>query len=156
MKEIEHKFLVVSDAWKKGAAGKAVRQGFLSIDPDRTVRVRVVEDAAFLTIKGRRVGPEAFEFEYPIPVVDGEFLLEQLCLRPLIEKTRYRVEFGGLVWEIDEFHGLNEGLVVAEVELESPDQPFAKPDWVGKNVTDDHRYSNARLVERPYSSWEES
>lgn len=156
MKEIEHKFLVVSDAWKRGTTGKHVRQGFLSTDPDRTVRVRVVGDAAFLTIKGRRIGAEAPEFEYPIPVADASYLLEHLCLRPIIEKTRYLVPFGGRTWEVDEFHADNEGLVIAEIELENPEQPFVKPEWVGEDVTGDHRYSNARLVERPYSTWRDS
>jgi len=156
MREIEHKFLVVSDVWKKGATGVEVRQGFLNTDPDRTVRVRVAAGAAYLTIKGRRIGPEAPEFEYPIPVTDAEYVLEHLCLRPLIEKTRYRVDFGGHTWEVDEFHGVNQGLVIAEIELERAGQPFEKPDWVGEDVTGDPRYSNARLVERPYSTWKKS
>jgi CYTH domain-containing protein len=152
--EIEKKFLVTSDAWKRGARATPYRQGYLSTDPERTVRIRLQGRDGKLTIKGRKVGGAAPEFEYDLPEEDARFLLENLCLRPLVEKTRYHVGAAdGHVWEVDEFHGANDGLVVAEIELDAPDEPFDKPDWVGKEVTADSRYTNARLVERPYSTW---
>lgn len=150
--EIERKFLVVSDAWRHGARGVSLRQGYLCTDPDRTVRVRLQGDEGRLTIKGRRRGAEAPEFEYAIPAADAARLLD-LCAAPPIEKTRYRVPHAGVVWEVDEFHGPNAGLVVAEVELERADQPIVPPSWIGREVTDDPGYSNARLSERPFSTW---
>jgi adenylate cyclase len=152
--EIEKKFLVTSDAWKRGGRGTLYRQGYLSTDPERTVRVRLQGSEGKLTIKGRKVGDAAPEFEYDIPTSDARFLLEKLCLQPLVEKTRYELRAGdGLVWEVDEFHGANEGLVVAEIELDAADDPFDKPEWVGKEVTGDSRYTNARLVQNPFSTW---
>jgi CYTH domain-containing protein len=151
--EIERKFLVRSEDWKPGAVGVPYRQGYLCRQAARTVRVRVAGGQAYLTIKGQAQGITRLEYEYPIPLADAQDLLEQLCLKPLIEKTRYRLEFGGRVWEVDEFAGENQGLVVAEVELESPDQPLELPDWVGEEVTHDPRYLNANLVEQPFSRW---
>lgn len=153
-KEIERKFLVVGDQWRKDAEGTRYRQGFLSTDPDRTVRVRVSATArARLTVKGRTHGATRDEYEYEIPVVDANEMLERLALRPLIEKTRYRVEVSGLTWEVDVFHGVNEGLVLAEVELGSEDQELERPDWCGEEVTGDARYYNASLVSHPYREW---
>ncbi len=151
--EIEKKFLLTSSAWKHGAAGELYRQGYLSIDPKRTVRIRVIGENAILTIKGEKHGDTAPEFEYPIPLEDAIKLLDQLCQRPLIEKTRYKIHDKGHLWEIDEFHGENKGLVVAEIELKEENEPFAKPEWIGKEVTRDLRYTNARLVEHPYTKW---
>ena len=153
MREIERKFLVTSDAWKRGARSFAVSQGFLSTDKDRTVRVRRVGDKGYLTVKGRTVGATRPEYEYEIPVPDAEEMLESLCMRPLIEKTRFLVEHGGHTWEVDEFFGDNAGLVVAEIELESEDEAFERPDWLGEEVTDDARYYNANLIQNPFSSW---
>lgn len=150
--EIERKFLVVSDDWRAGARGVPLRQGYLSTDPGRIVRVRLEGDEGRLTVKGARRGASALEFEYAIPAEDVPRLLD-LCRTPPIEKTRYRVPYGGLVWEVDEFHGQNAGLVVAEVEVERADQPIDRPRWVGQEVTGDPRYSNARLSERPFSTW---
>lgn len=155
-REIERKFLLKDDAWRPGASGKAYRQGYLSIEPDRTVRVRVAGDAAFLTVKGRPQGASRAEYEYPLPLADAVEMLDRLCLRPLIEKIRYRVPYGGLVWEIDEFSGDNAGLVVAEVELEAEDQAIALPPWVGREVTSDPRYANSSLVARPFASWRDA
>jgi CYTH domain-containing protein len=152
-REIERKFLVTSDAWRIGAEGKIYRQGYLSLDVDRTVRVRVAGDQGFLTVKGRSVGASRAEYEYPIPVAHAEEMLDRLCLRPLIEKTRYRVAHEGLVWEVDAFAGENAGLVVAEVELEAEDQVVALPPWVGREVTSDPRYANGSLVQRPFATW---
>jgi adenylate cyclase len=149
--EIERKFLVVSRAWKT-VPGILYRQGYLNRDPARTVRVRMAGDAAFLTVKGISHGATRAEFEYPIPVQDAHALLA-LCEGPQVEKMRYRVDHRGTLWEVDEFSGDNTGLVVAEVELESEDQPFAKPDWLGEEVTHDARYFNSSLVSRPFNTW---
>jgi adenylate cyclase len=151
-REIERKFLVVGDAWREGAVGTLYRQGYLSRETGRTVRVRVAGDAAYLTIKGPVEGIARAEFEYPIPAEDVDALLE-LCDGPPIEKCRHIVPFGGLRWEVDEFLGANAGLVVAEIELESEDQEFARPPWLGREVSDDPRYFNSRLVEFPFSAW---
>jgi adenylate cyclase len=151
--EIERKFLVRSEAWKTGAVGQVLRQGFLSTDPDRTVRVRVVGDRGYLTVKGRTEGLVRAEFEYPIPGDEAGALLDRLCLRPLIEKTRYRIQHGGRLWEVDEFAGENRGLVLAEVELDDPAAEVNLPPWAGKDVSDDPRYYNANLVLHPFSTW---
>ncbi|MGQ0600458.1 MAG: CYTH domain-containing protein [Anaerolineales bacterium] len=151
--EIERKFIVVGEGWRAGATGVRYRQGYLSTETGATVRVRLAGDEAFLTIKGARVGLGRPEFEYPLPRADAEYMLDQLCRKPLIEKDRYRVQHGGLVWEVDEFLAENEGLLVAEVELESEDQPVALPEWVGPEVSTDVRYTNAYLVSHPYNTW---
>lgn len=150
-REIERKFLIKGSAWRHAGAVR-LRQGFLNSDQERTVRVRSVDDKAYLTIKGIAVGATRLEFEYEIPWEDAKQLLN-ICEKPLIEKDRYRVEEGGVVWEIDEFFGENYGLIIAEVELESEDQPFTKPDWVGDEVTGDPRYFNSNLVRKPYTKW---
>ena len=154
-KEIERKFLVTGEAWRKGEVSD-YRQGYLSIDKQRTVRIRVAGDMARLTIKGISEGATRAEYEYPIPVADAKSMLETLCLRPLIEKRRYRIRHGGMTWEIDEFLGENAGLIIAEIELETVQQPFDKPSWVGEEVTSDPRYYNANLVTRPYTTWEKA
>ncbi len=156
--EIERKFLLKDSSWKHDARGLRMRQAYLSTDPDRTVRVRVVEVAsnqhqAWLTIKGRSKGPVRAEFEYPIPAQDAGEMIDTICLRPAIEKTRFRVDHQGDLWEIDEFSGDNAGLVVAEIELEFADQAFAIPPWLGQEVTDDPRYTNSSLTLRPFKVW---
>ncbi len=151
--ETERKFLVRSSVWKKGAVGVRYRQGYLCRQEARTVRVRVAGDTGYLTIKGVAEGITRLEYEYPIPLAEASELLDQLCLKPLIEKTRYRIEYRGRVWEVDEFAGENQGLVVAEVELEFPDQALELPGWVGEEVTQDPRYLNANLVEHSFSRW---
>ncbi len=151
--EIERKFLVVGDAWRQGAIGVLYRQGYLCTTPERTARVRVAGDKGYLTVKGSRTGVSRLEFEYSIPLEDAQAMLDALCVRPLIEKTRYRIKHGGLVWEVDEFAGENAGLVIAEVELEREDQEVSLPAWVGKEVSADDRYSNSCLAERPFSTW---
>ncbi len=149
--EIERKFLVCGDAWR--AAEKVPYcQGYLSRERTCTVRVRIAGDLAFLTVKGPTVGITRSEFEYAIPVDDARDLLE-LCAKPFVEKYRRVIEYRGSVWEVDEFLGANRGLVVAEIELLSPDQSFERPDWVGEEVTDDPRYRNANLCANPYNSW---
>ena len=149
--EIERKFLVTSDGYRCGTSS-LYRQGYLNTDPDRTVRVRITGDTAALTIKGRTTGATRPEFEYPIPFEEAEELLA-LCERPLIEKRRWLVPFEGMTWEVDEFFGDNDGLVVAEIELADESQKFAIPAWIGDEVTDDPRYFNANLARQPYSTW---
>jgi len=149
--EIERKFLVVGDAWR-AAPAVFYSQGYLNRDKERTVRVRIAGDEAFLTIKGVSLGASRAEFEYPIPLWDARDLLA-LCEQPLIEKNRCKILHEGFVWEVDEFLGENLGLVVAEIELPSEDTVFAKPDWVGEEVTADTRYFNSNLSRTPYNCW---
>lgn len=154
--EIERKFLVVGDSWRQGAAGTLYRQGYLCTDPERTVRVRLAGDAGTLTIKGKAEGISRAEFEYVIPATEAAELLDRLCLRPLIEKVRFRRLHAGRVWEIDEFFGENKGLILAEVELESADAQPEIPSWAGREVSDDPRYYNASLVQHPFSMWRQA
>jgi CYTH domain-containing protein len=154
--EIERKYLVKGDDWKKQGTGQAYRQGYLSTHPDRTVRVRLVGEKGYLTIKGRTTGATRAEYEYPIPFADAQGLLDQLCQQPLIEKVRYRIPYEGLVWEVDEFTGENLGLVVAEVELVAEQQAIVLPPWVGREVTAEARYYNANLMSYPFSQWDQA
>jgi adenylate cyclase len=154
-KEIERKFLVNGEEWKRGIAGVAYRQGYLSTVKERTVRVRTVGDKGFLTIKGITVGVSRSEFEYSIPTEDANALLNDLCERPLIEKTRYKIQHGGLTWEVDEFFGENQGLVVAEVELQDEHQTIDRPSWLGQEVSGDPRYFNSNLIKTPYTRWKQ-
>ncbi len=152
-KEIERKYLVDEDGTWRNAAGTFYRQGYLSTVKERTVRVRTIGEKGYLTIKGITVGMTRLEYEYEIPVQEAAEMLDILCERPLIEKKRHVLEFEGLTWEVDEFFGDNAGLILAEVELEAETQVFARPSWLGKEVTDDARYFNANLVSCPYSEW---
>jgi adenylate cyclase len=151
-KEIERKFLVADDSWRSGSPGCRYIQGYLSRDPERIVRVRQAGTSAFITIKGITRGTTRQEFEYAIPLSDAEALMK-LCLRPLIEKTRYVLECRGKRWEVDEFHGDNDGLVLAEIELAREDEPVDMPPWIGEEVSHDVRYFNANLVEHPFTRW---
>lgn len=151
--EIERKFLVVGDGWRNTAEAEPLRQGFLSTEPERTVRVRLAGSQGSLTVKGKTIGARRQEFEYGIPGVDAQRMLDTLCQRPLIEKVRYRLRIGRHIWEVDVFEGENAGLVIAEVELESEDEAFEKPDWAGEEVTDDARYFNSNLVAKPFRTW---
>ena len=153
-KEIELKFLVIGEAWRGIAQGTLYRQGYLNSAKERTVRVRTVGDRAFLTIKGLTVGASRVEYEYEIPFEDGNFLLDNLAEKPIIEKKRYRIPQGKFVWEIDEFFGENQGLIVAEIELESEDEAFDRPEWAGQEVTGDPRYFNSNLIRHPYTRWQ--
>jgi adenylate cyclase len=154
--EIERKFLVVGDDWRAGREGLACRQGYLSAAIERTVRVRVMGEQAFLTVKGATQGLSRLEFEYSIPLAEAHAMLDALCLHPLVEKTRYERDYGGMVWEVDEFAGENRGLIVAEVELHAPDQEVDLPPWAGREVSEDPRYLNANLARHPYSEWKEA
>jgi CYTH domain-containing protein len=151
--EIERKFLVATEGWRETAKGTRYRQGFLSTEPERTVRVRVAGPRGSITVKGKNVGARRAEFEYEIPVADAERMLDTLCKRPLIEKVRYTVAVAPHTWEIDVFEGENAGLVVAEIELRSEHEAFDKPEWVGDEVTGDPRYFNSNLVSNPYQTW---
>ena len=152
--EIERKFLLKNQQWRDVAGvGCLIRQGYLSDQPERTVRVRVSGDQAWLTIKGKTQGIERLEMEYDIPVSEAMQLLDQLCLKPLIEKYRYRIAQADLIWEIDEFLGENAGLLVAELELKSADQQFDRPDWLGTEVSHEPRYFNSALIRQPFLSW---
>ncbi|AQR72133.1 adenylate cyclase [Janthinobacterium sp. LM6] len=151
--EIERKFLLAGDAWRGQGQSVLLRQGYLSSARERVVRVRIEGEQAMLTIKGANVGATRGEWEYPIPLADAAELLDGLCEQPLIEKVRHRIEHAGMVWEVDEFLGANAGLVVAEIELASEDQPFEKPDWIGAEVSGDARYYNANLIRHPFSQW---
>ena len=155
--EIERKFLVATDAWRDQVdPGIAYSQGYIATALEgQSVRVRIAGDTGILTIKGPTTGLSRAEFEYPIPLADAAEMLATLCMRPLIEKTRHRLSIDQVVWEIDVFHAENEGLIVAEVELEAVDQVVALPDWIGAEVSDDPRYFNSSLVDHPFSSWAE-
>jgi len=154
-KEIEKKFLIISDDWRRLGTGKPYCQGYLNAEKGRTVRVRTINDRGILTIKGPSVGAARLEYEYDIPIQDAREMLNELCHKPLIEKTRYKIPFAGFTWEVDEFTGENEGLIFSEIELEYEGQEFEIPPWVGKEVTDDSRYYNANLIKNPYSNWKE-
>ena len=153
--EIERKFLVTGEAWRSLGIPSLMRQGYLSLDPERTVRVRIEGDQAFLTIKGKSQGATRGEWEYPIPVAEAAELLDTLCQQPLVEKIRHRIPGGPHTWEVDEFLGANAGLVVAEIELGSENETFEKPEWLGPEVTDDSRYFNSNLIRHPYSAWKD-
>ncbi len=152
-REIERKFLVRRALWTPAGAGTPTRQGYLSSQKERVVRVRIAGDRAFLTGKGAAVGLTRAEFEYAIPVADAAAMLDALCERPLVEKDRHVEVHAGKRWEIDVFHGENEGLVLAELELASEDEVFAAPAWVGEEVSHDPRYANANLARQPFSRW---
>ncbi len=152
-KEIERKFLVIGEDWRKLAKGTKYRQGYLNSMKERTVRVRTIDSDGFLTIKGPTVGATRSEYEYKIPGAEADEMLTNLCEKPLIEKFRYKIKQGDLTWEIDEFLGDNKGLIVAEIELQDENQAFDKPAWIGKEVTGDPRYFNSNLVKNPFSKW---
>ena len=151
--EIERKFLLQGDTWRGLGQAVLLRQGYRSSARARVVRVRIEGEQAMLTIKGANMGATRGEWEYPIPLADATELLDGLCEQPLIEKYRSRVMYAGMVWEIDEFLGVNAGLVVAEIELHSEDQPFDRPGWIGEEVSHDARYYKANLIRHPYSQW---
>lgn len=151
--EIERKFLVLGDVWRHLTSGVFYRQGYLSTVKERVVRVRVVGDHGYLTIKGITRSVSRLELEYPIPLQDANLLLDKLCKKPIIEKMRYDIHDHEDVWHVDEFLGENQGLVVAEIELAQEDEPFTKPDWIGEEVSHDPRYFNSNLVRNPYRAW---
>ncbi len=151
--EIERKFLLTGAGWRGLSDGVLYRQGYVARSAENTVRVRTAGERAWLTIKGPTVGLSRLELEYEIPTADANQMLDDLCRGSIIKKHRYRIAHAGLIWEVDEFHGLNDGLVIAEVELESEDQEIELPEWVGEEVSSDPRYYNANLADHPFSSW---
>jgi adenylate cyclase len=152
--EIERKFLVKNDLWKDSVVDEStLKQGYLANLPNVSVRVRIANGRAMLTIKGASSGIQRAEFEYEIPLGDADAMLEQIAERPFIDKTRYRVESGNHTWELDVFAGENRGLVLAEVELDEADEAFEVPVWAGDEVSEDPRYYNASLVKHPYTQW---
>ena len=155
-REIERKFLVIPNAWRPdGLEGTRFVQGYLSMDPERVVRVRIEGDEGRLTVKGIRRHVSRLEYEYEIPVEDAH-ALHALCIPPLVEKVRYRIAYAGRTWEVDEFAGLNEGLVLAEIELASETDALDLPPWVGREVSADDRYANTSLARHPFTSWSSS
>ncbi len=154
--EIEKKFLLLNNNWKQDTTSSIYYQGYIVSGMGKTVRVRIAGEKSYLTIKGKHSGISRMEFEYEIPMEDARILLEELCEKPIIHKKRYIKKQGGFVWEIDEFYGENDGLVMAEIELEHEDQDFPKPEWLGKEVTYDSRFYNASLRINPYMNWKDT
>ncbi len=152
-KEIERKFLVKDNRYRQLAEPLFYRQGYLSTDWHHIVRVRIKLGSAFLAVKGTTNGVTRTEYEYQIPISEAECMLDEICQKPIIEKDRYKVIIGGLKWDIDEFHGANEGLVIAEVELEEENQQIELPEWVGQEVSHEPKYYNSNLVQNPYCKW---
>ena len=152
--EIERKYLIANDSWQENAdEGIQMIQGYMSSNDKSSVRIRVNGEIAKLNIKSKTIGAQRSEFDYLIPVAEAMEMLETLCNKPFIKKTRYHVKFQDHTWEIDVFAGENQGLIVAELELNSVDENFVLPDWIGKEVTDDPRYYNICLVSHPYKDW---
>ena len=152
--EIERKFLVENDGWRAQAdAGTRFRQGYLAGSAKGSIRVRIEGERANLNIKSATLGVRRQEYEYAIPLADAQEMLDTLCEKPLIEKTRYHQHYGGRLWEIDVFEGDNAGLVVAEVELEAEEAPIDLPEWAGREVSHEPRYYNVSLVTHPYKDW---
>jgi len=149
--EIERKFLVTGTGWRQ-PAGVRISQGYLNLDKERTVRVRVSDEQGFLTVKGITRGATRAEFEYEVPVADARLMLG-MCAGAVIHKVRHLVAYRGRTWEVDEFSGDNAPLVIAEIELQDEAERFERPPWLGEEVTSDPRYYNANLVAAPYSAW---
>jgi adenylate cyclase len=152
--EIERKFLVTSDGWRREVQRRArFRQGYLANNEHCSIRVRLAGDEAWLNIKGATLAVRRQEYEYGVPVEEANEMLDTLAQKPIIEKTRHYVDHAGHLWEVDEFEGDNASLVVAEIELRDTDEAFEKPDWIGKEVSDDPRYYNVNLVAHPFKDW---
>jgi CYTH domain-containing protein len=153
MIEIERKFLLKPGyEWHPESKGTSIKQGYLSVDHECVIRVRIAGENAFLTIKGKVSGISRIEFEYEIPKSEAEDLMK-MCLNSVVEKTRYKIPTGNLVWEVDVFEGANRGLVIAEIELQHEEQELTKPEWIGREVSFDKRYFNSYLSQNPYSEW---
>ena len=152
--ECERRFLVTGDGWREAARrASRIRQGYLTNSDGVTVRVRLVDERGFLTIKTAKRGASRAELEYEIPADHAGFLIETACGRRTVEKIRHEIPHGGLAWTVDEFHGLNQGLILAEIELDRADRPLALPPWIGPEVTATDRFHNSYLSRHPYSLW---
>ena len=152
--EIERKFLVLNKDWQAHVDSDLhIVQGYLASNEFSSTRIRIQDDKANINIKSATLGISRTEFEYAIPVVDAQSMIDDLCIKPVIEKTRYTVKHTNHIWEIDVFSGDNQGLIVAEIELSSPDEVFEKPSWIGEEVSNDARYYNVCLVKNPYKTW---
>ena len=152
--EIEHKFLLKNEDWRTEiVTSYQYKQGYLTSDSKRSIRVRISDNKAWLNIKSATIGNHRNEYEYEIPKADATEILNTLCEKPFIEKTRHIVPYKQHTWEIDEFYGLNYGLIIAEIELSKINEKFLKPDWAGEEVTDDLRYYNNNLCKTPYTKW---
>ena len=155
-KEVERKFTVKSDQWKVAASHHCrYTQGYLAGNERSSVRIRIAGDKANINIKSATLGIERLEYEYDVKLDDAREMLDLLCEKPIIDKTRYFVPFGGKTWEVDLFHGDNDGLVVAEIELEHSDETFELPEWADQDVSHDPRYYNVSLVTHPYKDWQD-
>lgn len=152
--EIERKFLLKNDSWRdKVSTSMLIRQGYLAPLDTSSVRVRIEDDKANINIKSAQLGIKRMEYEYAIPMDDALEMLEQLCRKPQVHKTRHIVVVDAHVWEIDEFYDENQGLIVAEIELDDENEDFVKPDWLGEEVSHDPRYYNVSLIKNPYNKW---
>ena len=152
--EIERKFLIEKDLWYalKRPSGILMQQAYLVNEPEKVIRIRVTDSAGYLTIKGPAISATRSEYEFPISKAEAIQIMDQFA-KSRIDKTRYKIVFEGKTWEVDEFWGGNEGLIIAEIELKSEDEQFIKPSWVGREVTEDPRYYNSWLSEHPFTSW---
>ena len=153
-KEIERKFLINLDKIGPLKNGNTIRQGYISTTDNTVVRIRITGEKAYLTLKGQNKGNTRSEFEYEIPINDAQDIMTELCSGPLVEKTRYLIVHAGHTWEVDIFHGDNEGLVVAEIELESEETAFELPHWISKEVSGDSKYYNSSLLDNPFKHWQ--
>lgn len=151
--EIERRFLVNGEAWRSAPPPQLLAQGYMRVDKECSIRVRIADGQAWLTVKGFISDVSRHEFDYPIPLADAELMLAKMCPFAL-QKYRYRIDYGGFVFEVDEYFGDNAPLVVAEIELPDENTPFPKPPWLGAEITHDGRFSNAYLSKHPYSDWE--
>ena len=154
--EIERKFLVINDLWKAQVQSETrLQQGYFTEGKTRSIRVRTGNNKAFLNIKSKldEQGMQRLEFEYEIPLADAQIMLNKVVLKPIIDKIRYKVLHTGMIWDLDVFAGDNQGLIMAEIELDDINQPFDLPAWAGVEVSDDHRYYNTNLISHPYKQW---
>jgi len=154
--EIERKFLLINDQWKNEIShSECYKQGYMTLDGEKnSVRVRTTNDKAWVNFKSATLGMRRLEFEYPVPIIDAQEMLENLCYKPVLVKERHFVVYDSHTWEIDVFAGENAGLVVAEIELSSESEEFERPDWLGEEVTDDKRYYNVCLIRHPFKDWD--
>lgn len=151
--EIERKYLVINDEWKANAEPTRLVQSYIQSAPGTVVRFRIAGKKAFFTLKGKTEGISRLEYEYEIPVSDAEEIIDRLCDKPYVSKIRNKVVFAGKTWEVDVFDGVNEGLVIAEIELKSEDEQYELPPWAGADVSDQPKYRNRYLSKHPFTTW---